>query len=246
MVLELGTSKSRALVDDREADVAVVQEHVAGRMVADVLDDVVDGEPALADPRLDAATERQVLAEDRRLKHLALGPQDAVVPIPSLAIPGEPSGQPADPSMEPERLRRADVWLVIVLGRVLARPEGVVETAGHDHAAAPCPEPAPRVVLVEPRADRARVGDPRQRRPAHLATSHVERAIDDDVEGEAGAGAELEEADAATGTVAQRHEPDAGDLIEPPDAAKELGPPELTTEQDWHDEPRSSLEGSMR
>ena len=64
-------------------------------------------------------------------------------------------------------------------------------------------------------------------------------AVDDDVEREARAGPEFEQADAATGAVAERDQANAGDLVEPADAAKQLGPSELATEQLRHDVPRS-------
>ena len=53
-----------ALVDDGEADVDVVEEHVRRPVAADVLDLVVDPQARLADPRLDAPPQQQVLAED--------------------------------------------------------------------------------------------------------------------------------------------------------------------------------------
>src|SRR3954454_2765627 len=180
-----------------------------------------------------------MLAEDRRLEYLPLGPQDAFVAVPPLAVADEARGQTADPPVEPERLLRADVWLMEVLGGVLARPQRVVQPAGHDHAPAPGAEPAPRVVLIEPRRDRARIGDPGKRGPAKLAASDIEGPVDHDIEGEARAGPELQQPDAATEAVAQRDESDAGDLVEPADAAKELGAPELTTEEGGHGMPLS-------
>ena len=48
--------------------------------------------------------------------------------------------------------------------------------------------------------------------PLILAVGDVERAVDQDGEAQAGAGAELEHADAALDAVAQRHQPHAGEL----------------------------------
>ena len=48
--------------------------------------------------------------------------------------------------------------------------------------------------------------------PRILAVGDVERAVDQHREPEAGAGAELEHADAALDAVAQRHQPHAGEL----------------------------------
>ena len=221
--LAAGHEQLGALVDDREADVAVVQLHLARARVADVLDLVVDREPALTEARLDPPAEEEVLPEDGRLEDLALGPQDALVAVPALAVADEPGGQPADPAVEPIRDLLEDMRLMELLGVVLAGAERVVETAGHDHPAAPGAEPAPVRVLVEPRSDGARVGDPRQRAAAELAASDVEGAVDDDVEGESRAGPELEQPDATAEAVPEGHQADPGDLVEPAHPAHQLG-----------------------
>jgi hypothetical protein len=102
--------------------------------VPGVLDLVAERKTGLADPRLDATAEHELLAEDRRLEHLALRPQHALVAIPPFAIPGQPGRQATDAAVQAVPDRRADVRLVEVLRRVLVRDQGVVQPAGDDHA----------------------------------------------------------------------------------------------------------------
>lgn len=187
------------LVDHREPGIAVVGEHVRGQRVPGVLDLVVDGEAGLADARLDAPAQRQVLAEHRGLEHLALRPQQALVAVPPLAVADQPGGQAADAPLQPVRdVRdgRLNVQLVEVLGGVLLRHQRVVKPAGHDHAAAPRPEPAPAIRLVVPGTDHPGGGQPARRLAGQLARADVEAAVDQHVEREPGAGPELENANA--------------------------------------------------
>ena len=53
-----------------------------------------------------------------------------------------------------------------------------------------------------------------------LAAADVECPVDHDVELEAGAGSELEQADAALDSVAERDQADARSLLEPADAPR--------------------------
>src|SRR4028119_1958772 len=48
----------------------------------------------------------EVLAEARRLAHLALGPEDAFVPLPPLAVADEPAGEVGDAAREAGVRRR--------------------------------------------------------------------------------------------------------------------------------------------
>ena len=54
-----------AVVEQRKADVEVVGDHVRHGLVAQVLDHVVDEQPALAQSRPDAACQPDVLARAR-------------------------------------------------------------------------------------------------------------------------------------------------------------------------------------
>ncbi len=64
-----------------------------GEVVADVLDDVVHAEPGLADARLDAPAQHELLAEDGRHLRLSLGVEDALVAVPPLAVPDSRAGR---------------------------------------------------------------------------------------------------------------------------------------------------------
>src|SRR5919106_533311 len=114
-----GNQELGPVVNDREASGDVVEVHVRGAVGAHVLDLVVDCEPRLADARLDAPAEEQLLAEDRRLQHLALGPEQALVPFPALAVAGQSGRAVRDPAVQTKSLRlfrRVVVPLCPVLG----------------------------------------------------------------------------------------------------------------------------------
>src|SRR4051812_37781485 len=87
-------------VDDRKSDIAVVQEHVARDGMPGVLDDVVDREAVLADTGLDPPPKDKILEEHACLANLALGPKDAIVAIPILAIPDQPRRESSDAAVE--------------------------------------------------------------------------------------------------------------------------------------------------
>ena len=78
------------LVEERPAEVDMVEQHVRGARETAVLDPVLDGEPAPPKARLDAPDEMQVFAEHRGLDHLPFRPQHALVPLPAGAVPDEP------------------------------------------------------------------------------------------------------------------------------------------------------------
>src|SRR5581483_10248582 len=100
-----------------------------------------------------------------------------------------------DAPVEPVPLGRAR-RVVVLLGRVLGHEERVVEPAGREEPAAERAQPAEPFRLAVPRSCEADVRGPRERDPTELAAADVERAVDEHVEREAGAGAELEHADA--------------------------------------------------
>ena len=99
-----------------------------------------------------------------------------------------------------------------------------VKAAGDDHAAAPGPEPAPSIRVVVPGRDHSGGRQPAERLPGELAPADVEAAVNKHVEREPSAGTELQYPDTAALAVADRHQPDACDLLKAPDAAKQLGP----------------------
>ena len=164
----------------------------------------------------------EVLAEDRCLQRLAFRPEHALVALPALAVARQPGGTVGEASVERELLgllRR----VVVLGGRVLGHEQRVVDPAGGQKAAAPVAHEAEALPLVEPGAGEADAGVPRQRTAGELAAPDVEGAVDEDVEGEAGARPELEHAHAALGAVAERGEPNAGDLPEATGVAQEVG-----------------------
>ena len=112
---------------------------------------------------------------------------------------------------------------VVVLGRrVLGHEQGVVDSAGREEPSAPVAHEADVLPLVVPGAGEADAGVPGERSSSELAPADVECAIDEDVEGEACAGAELERPNAALGPVAELDEAHAGNLAEPADPAQEI------------------------
>ena len=214
----------RAGVDDREADVDVVEEHVRGRVEADVLDRVVDTHARLADTSLDPPAQQELLAEHGGLEHLALRPQHALLAVPALAVAGQARRAVRHAPVQAEALgllRRE----VVLRGRVLGHEERVVDPAGRQEPAAPGAEEAEALRLTEPRPREADARAPGKRATAVLAAPEIEGAVDEHVESEAGAGAELEHAHAPLGTVPERDEADARDLVEPPDPLEQLGLP---------------------
>src|SRR5262249_27226665 len=147
------------------------------RVVADVDDLVVNDQARLADARLDRPLQQQLLAEDARLQHLALGEEDAVVRVPALAVADETRGTARDAPVQAVALRRFR-RVVVLLGRVLGREERVVEAARRQEPAAERAQPAEPFRLGEPRAGEAGGRLPGERSPRMLAAPDVESAVD--------------------------------------------------------------------
>ena len=152
--------------------------------------------------------QQQLLAEDGGLQHLALGVEDALVAVPPLSVAGQARRAVRDPPVQAERLRRLR-RVVVLLGRVLGHEQRVVETAGRQEAAAEVAEEAQALRLVEPRSGEAGRRQPRERPSRRARTGRCRSPVDDDVELEARAGSELEQADSALGPVAERDQPNA-------------------------------------
>ena len=77
---------------------------MGGTVVADVDDLVADQEMRLADPRLDPAAEKQLLAEDRGLPDLALRVERTLIAFPALAVSGEACRPVGDAAVQAEGL----------------------------------------------------------------------------------------------------------------------------------------------
>ena len=151
----------------------------------------MDLETRLADPRLDPAAQHELLSEQGCLEHLALREEHALVALPALAVGDETGGAIRDAAVEAEHLRQLR-RVVVLLGRVLRHEQRVLEPAGRQQPAAEVAEEAEALGLVEPGTGEADGGLPAERAPRVLAAADVESPVDDDVELEPGAGAELE------------------------------------------------------
>ena len=124
---------ARSLVDQRVADIDVVEEHVRGSRKAVVDDAVADPDLQPADIRLDAPYQVQVLAEDGRLLNDALGVEHAAVAFPCLAIGSQPGRNEADTTVQGMADSRP-AGIVVAVGRHFLRTQYVVEAAGHEQA----------------------------------------------------------------------------------------------------------------
>src|SRR5258706_15199697 len=135
--------------------------------------------------------------------------------------------------MESVLLRRADQ--LVELRRVVRSAEQrVVEAARDEHAAAPAAKPAEPKRLGVPGTDDPGRGEPAERLAVQLAPAHIERAIDQDVEHEAGPGAELEHAYAALDAIAERDQSHSSELFEATDPAHQIAPGHRLTPYGGH------------
>src|SRR5262249_50774409 len=119
--------------------------------IADVLHHVLNLQTRLAEPGLHSPAQQKMLAENRGLQDLALGPQDTLVPIPSFAVPdqaGRPVAHPAVLAVDLFSFER----VVEVGGAVLGRTKGVVETAGGQQSTAERAQESQSVRFEIPRA----------------------------------------------------------------------------------------------
>ena len=106
------------------------------------------GQPHLvaAQIGLDPALQMQDLAEQRCLHHRPLGPEDAALAFPPLAIAGQPRGDGADPAMQPVAHRGA-ARIVVVPRRHLFGAKRVIQPAGRQK---PRERPHPAQTLLAP------------------------------------------------------------------------------------------------
>ena len=121
-----GDDELRTLVDDRKADVDVVEEHVRRQVMTDILDHVMDSQPGLPHDGLDSSSEHELLAEDARLQRLSLGPERARVSIPALAVSHEARGPVRHATVQSEGLRLLG-RVVVLRRRVLCHEQRVVD-----------------------------------------------------------------------------------------------------------------------
>src|ERR1700733_1695853 len=122
-----------APVENRIAEIDVIQKHVR-RLVEAVIDyAIVQGECAFTDLGFDAPNEMQVFTENRRLLHQTLAPKRALITVPALAIAQELAGDHADAAVQ-RTIDRLAMNIVIVLGRAFVHEQRVIEPAC-DHQA---------------------------------------------------------------------------------------------------------------
>jgi hypothetical protein len=128
-----GGQITRALVEQRIADIDMIEEHMRRARKA-VIDDPVGNADLIApDIGFDPPDEMEILAEHRRLLHSAFGPEDATVTVPAFAIAGEPGRNRADAPMQ-RMPRDLSARIVVIVRRHFDRPENVVETARGEKA----------------------------------------------------------------------------------------------------------------
>jgi hypothetical protein len=239
-----GATSLGALVDDREADVHVVEHRVRRRPEAAVLDRVADGHGGAAGLGLDAAGEDQELAEHGRLPDLALGPQHAALALPARPVAQEPRRRVGDAAVQAVTDFGA-VGVGVVARVLLDRAHDVVEAAGA-HQPREGAQPAQAslsVVLVQPGAPKPRGRAPAERDAVEFQCAHVHRPVDHQLEGEPAAGAEPQNPDAALRAVAMLEQLDAEQLRDVADAAGELAPRQVPAEERGH---RLGLPGLVR
>src|SRR5579884_2062002 len=122
-----------------------------------------------------------------------------------------------------DRLARA---VYVVIGRLVVHEEDVVEAAC-DHEAGESAQPGEAAfAFIFGKAGMLETGRrvPADRHAAILAIGDVEGAIDKRREAQARAGAKLQHSNAALEPVAERHEPDAGELRQRSRAARNVAP----------------------
>jgi hypothetical protein len=136
-----GDEQLGAVIQRREADIDVIEVHVRCGDPAGIGYNVVDRQPVLADPGLDAAAQDQIFPKDRRLHDLAFSPEGALVAIPARAVASEPCRQVRDAAMQSEALGLLG-WVVVVRGGVLGHEEGVLHAAGRQQPATETAQPA--------------------------------------------------------------------------------------------------------
>src|SRR5437867_31245 len=158
-----------------------------------VRDGVGDSNDVAAEIGLDTAAKAQVFAEDCRLAHLALGPQSAGVwRAPLFSVADQSRGDVGDPAMEPipDRLAKR----IVVLTRVdLGSEQGVVEAGGYDQTRERS-QPTKTIlvaILVQTRMPQAGRGPPAKGAPGVFGWPDIHRPIDQHVERQTAAGAEL-------------------------------------------------------
>src|SRR3712207_336810 len=112
--------------------------------------------------------------------------------------------------------------IVVMLGSVLRHEERVLQAAGRQQSTAEATQPTQLLRLVVPRPTEPGRALPAQGAPVVFATTDIHRPIDQDVEAEPGAGAELQDAYTTLQPIAVLDQAHPGDLLQSPDALHQL------------------------
>ena len=102
--LQRGDSQSRPRIDHRKSEVNMIEHHVRRRLVAFVLDLIVNVQLVLAHEGKNGTRQREIYAEDGTLHHLPLHPNDIVIAIPSCFHIHFLGRNVADTAVKPQRL----------------------------------------------------------------------------------------------------------------------------------------------
>ena len=165
------------------------------------------------------------------------GPEDALVPLPALAVAGEPRRPVREAAVQREvlgLLRR----VVVLLGRVRRHEERVVDPAGRQQAAAPVSQEAEVPPTRSTTAPRSRPRSPRrapcppssQRPMSNARSTSTSNANPVPVRNSS-------TRTPALGSVPELDEPHAGDLPEPADAPEQLPAPPVPAVELSHPPP---------
>jgi hypothetical protein len=217
--------KLAALIQQRIAEVEVVEQHVRGRAKAAVLDPVLDRDRAAAELRLEPAGQHQVLAEHRHLGDLRLGEKHAALALPALAI-----AQQARRNLRDAAVQRIVVPIEapvdIALGAGGGGRQRLVQAAGREQAGERAQEAPAGVLLGRGEAWMARSGRraPADRHAAPPRAQKIEAAVDRDLKSKAAAGANVQDPHTALRAISKLDQLDPRDLLQGAGARGELGP----------------------
>ena len=214
----------RAGIDERKADVEMIEEHVLDRHEGAVFDHVFHNEGCAAELGAIGARHHEIFAIRLRLCHAADGLHDQIVAFPAFHERDELRRYHGRAVVHSVALQRAGGKIVVPhLGGL--RIADVDKTARVVEAAERRTQPAEFGLLLEiPGAGHQSWRHPGERGAAVFGAADVHAAVERDLEHEAGPGAEFDETDAARGTIVRGKQPDAAKLGKVADPALQLGP----------------------
>lgn len=179
----------------------------------------------------DAPPQGQLLAKGGGLTHVSLGPKDATISFPTLAVTGQLARNRRDPAVQPVALGQ-NARVVIGVGGHHFGTADVIKPAGHQKAgetAAPR-KPAFAGMFMQTWMAQARWPMPADRLALELDLANVHRAVDQDGETQASPGAKLQHPDAAFQPVGQLHQTHSAKCRQRPAVAGNLKPGQVFSE----------------